>query len=492
MHALDLGIFMHIISCIQAMLKKKKETHVLKELDSVLQTIARDTRISGFRLPGGEKGGYFAGAAKFQAFEHRAIMQVCTIVLAGRVEQRIVDAVAAFVDCYMLASRRWYHRDNTLQELDQAIKRYSKCLPCILSLSVSDLIPLCADSSHPFLQFISHPYLSYLSFSLSSLHYHLCPPFFLLLNPLHSHLPPSHPSTPIFVLPSPSLPTLFIPIFHPIIHPLPSLSSLLPPSQPSSFPSSTLSSIHSHLCPPFSLAPNPLHSHVPPSHPSTPISVLPSPSLPTLFIPIFLTLIPPLLPLSSLLPPSQPSSFPFSTLSSLYSHLCPPFSLTPNPLHSHLPPSHPSTPISVLPSPSLPTLFIPIFHLIIHPLPSLSSLLPHSQPSSFPSSSLIHPLPSLSSTLPPSKSLLTPIYILPSSSLSSPLTPIPVLPSSSLSSLPTPISVLSCSSISSLLTPISVISSTSLTLTGWMLMAFAASFRAVSVGIASSSSTFSA
>ncbi|CAI5494040.1 unnamed protein product, partial [Closterium sp. Naga37s-1] len=123
MHALDLGTFMHIISCIRAMLKKRKETHVLRELDLVLQTIARDTRISGFRLPGGEKGGYFAGAAKFQAFEHRAIMQVCTIVLAGRVDQKIVDAVAAFVDLYMLASRRWYHTDNTLQELDQAIKR---------------------------------------------------------------------------------------------------------------------------------------------------------------------------------------------------------------------------------------------------------------------------------------------------------------------------------------------------------------------------------
>ncbi|CAI5462097.1 unnamed protein product [Closterium sp. Yama58-4] len=265
---------------------------------------------------------------------------------------------------------------------------------------------------------------SFPSSTLSSIHSHLCPPFSLTPNPLHSHLPHSHPSTPASVLPSPPLPTLFIPIFHPLIPPLPSLSSLLPHSQPSSFPSSSLSSLHSCLCPPFSLPSNPLHSHFPPSHPSTPISVLPFPSLPTLFIPIFHPIIHPLPSLSSLLPHSQPSSFPSSTLSSLQSHLCPLFSLTPNPLHSHLPPSHPSTPVSVLPSPSLPTLFIPIFHPLIPPLPSLSSLLPRSQPSSFPSSTLS----SLHSHLCPPFSL-TPNPLHSHLPHSHPSTPISLIPS---------------------------------------------------------------
>ncbi|CAI5466502.1 unnamed protein product [Closterium sp. Yama58-4] len=101
-----------------------RDREFLHSLDVELQRIATDTRISCFRIPSSEKGGYFAGAARFQAFEHRAVMQVITIVLANcSVPNSIVGAVAAFVDCYMLASRRWYHTTKTLQELDEAIKR---------------------------------------------------------------------------------------------------------------------------------------------------------------------------------------------------------------------------------------------------------------------------------------------------------------------------------------------------------------------------------
>ncbi|CAI5963178.1 unnamed protein product [Closterium sp. NIES-65] len=122
MHALDLGVFLHIVSCIRAYYARDRE--FLRTLDIELQRIATDTRISGFRIPSSEKGGYFAGAARFQAFEHRAVMQVITVVLANcGVPNSIVGAVAAFVDCYMLASRRWYHTTKTLQELDAAIKR---------------------------------------------------------------------------------------------------------------------------------------------------------------------------------------------------------------------------------------------------------------------------------------------------------------------------------------------------------------------------------
>ncbi|CAI6009689.1 unnamed protein product [Closterium sp. NIES-65] len=122
MHALDLGVFLHIVSCIRAYYARDRE--FLRMLDIELQRIATDTRISGFRIPSSEKGGYFAGAARFQAFEHRAVMQVITVVLANcGVPNSIVGVVAAFVDCYMLASRRWYHTTKTLQELDAAIKR---------------------------------------------------------------------------------------------------------------------------------------------------------------------------------------------------------------------------------------------------------------------------------------------------------------------------------------------------------------------------------
>ncbi|CAI5460719.1 unnamed protein product, partial [Closterium sp. Yama58-4] len=122
MHALDLGVFLHIVSCIRVYYARDRE--FLHSLDVELQRIATDTRISGFRIPSSEKGGYFAGAARFQAFEHRTVMQVITIVLANcGVPNSIVGAVAAFVDCYMLASRRWYHTTKTLQELDEAIKR---------------------------------------------------------------------------------------------------------------------------------------------------------------------------------------------------------------------------------------------------------------------------------------------------------------------------------------------------------------------------------
>ncbi|CAI6007991.1 unnamed protein product [Closterium sp. NIES-65] len=105
MHAMDLGVFLHIVSCIRAYYARDRD--FLRSLDTELQRIATDTRISGFRIPSSEKGGYFAGAARFQAFEHRAVMQVITIVLANcSVPNSVVGAVAAFVDCYMLAARR--------------------------------------------------------------------------------------------------------------------------------------------------------------------------------------------------------------------------------------------------------------------------------------------------------------------------------------------------------------------------------------------------
>ncbi|CAI5950546.1 unnamed protein product [Closterium sp. NIES-65] len=46
MHALDLGIFMHIVSCIRVMYKD--DTKVLKALDKALQDLGDATRISGF------------------------------------------------------------------------------------------------------------------------------------------------------------------------------------------------------------------------------------------------------------------------------------------------------------------------------------------------------------------------------------------------------------------------------------------------------------
>jgi hypothetical protein len=78
MHQADIGIFKTLVNCVKALAKidgDQSEKAILTELDRRLKVVRDSSRILGWRLPGG-KNGYFCSNATFQAFEHRAVMQV--------------------------------------------------------------------------------------------------------------------------------------------------------------------------------------------------------------------------------------------------------------------------------------------------------------------------------------------------------------------------------------------------------------------------------
>ncbi|CAI5497855.1 unnamed protein product [Closterium sp. Naga37s-1] len=81
-------------------------------------------------------------------------MQVICIVLSmvALVPQEVIDAVAAFVDCYMLGCRRWYHTEGTLDELRRDIKS-PRCLASHYSPPPNSLFPLQPGAAHG----ASHP-----------------------------------------------------------------------------------------------------------------------------------------------------------------------------------------------------------------------------------------------------------------------------------------------------------------------------------------------
>ena len=81
LHQADLGVFKTLMDIVQE-ISKELDVNPIPELDKRLLVIKDVARFFQFRIPGSDRGGYFTSNANFAAFEHRAVMQVSSNLVA--------------------------------------------------------------------------------------------------------------------------------------------------------------------------------------------------------------------------------------------------------------------------------------------------------------------------------------------------------------------------------------------------------------------------
>ena len=86
MHQTDLGVFPVICNAIIDAAVAAGKKKAAKMIERNLMLLKAGCRWPDLRIPGSEHGGYFTSESrsKFAAFEHRAIMQVISLVWVKR------------------------------------------------------------------------------------------------------------------------------------------------------------------------------------------------------------------------------------------------------------------------------------------------------------------------------------------------------------------------------------------------------------------------